>query len=204
MARFQPLPMLVVVFAAGVLTSVWAALATNDVHLPEEQNTRRHHSYQKDGQPHVKASYPESVTSSPTFQFEHQQSEKDARQFVASMTDADMVVPSWCKVCNATMLHYCRTSRFINDHCCCEYAHTREQLPQIPHTCHRQLQGDCEVNAGSCGKYRVIKECCCDRETKQEYKQKYSSGSNIGPTRIMLLLGLACALIRSVLLHQLS
>uniref|UniRef100_A0A182VWJ5 CCC domain-containing protein n=1 Tax=Anopheles minimus TaxID=112268 RepID=A0A182VWJ5_9DIPT len=54
------------------------------------------------------------------------------------------------------------------------FAHTRalilfiKQLPWIYHTCHRQLEGDCKVNAGSCGKYRVFKECCCDRETKLE------------------------------------
>uniref|UniRef100_A0A182MN73 CCC domain-containing protein n=1 Tax=Anopheles culicifacies TaxID=139723 RepID=A0A182MN73_9DIPT len=44
----------------------------------------------------------------------------------------------------------------------------RKQLPWIYHTCHRQLEGDCKVNAGTCGKYRVFKECCCDRETKLE------------------------------------
>ncbi|XP_049286019.1 uncharacterized protein LOC125765157 [Anopheles funestus] len=204
MARFQLLRLLVVLFGAGPFSSILAALATNDEHLLMEQNAHRHHAYQKDSQSHSKASYPTSATNVPSYELEHGQTEAAAREYVASMTDAELSVPSWCKECNATMLHYCRTQRFLNDHCCCEYSHAREQLPWISHTCHRQLEGDCKVNAGSCGKYRVIKECCCDRITKLESKNKYSSGSNTGPARFIPFLALACAFVRFVPQQQLS
>ncbi|KFB43361.1 hypothetical protein ZHAS_00011156 [Anopheles sinensis] len=45
-----------------------------------------------------------------------------------------------------------------------------QQLPWMPHTCLRQLGERCTANAGSCSKYRAIKECCCDRLTKLECK----------------------------------
>uniref|UniRef100_A0A182YAE5 CCC domain-containing protein n=1 Tax=Anopheles stephensi TaxID=30069 RepID=A0A182YAE5_ANOST len=43
-------------------------------------------------------------------------------------------------------------------------------MPWISHTCHRRLEALCTVNAGTCSKYRAIKECCCDVETKLECK----------------------------------
>uniref|UniRef100_A0A182NRR4 CCC domain-containing protein n=1 Tax=Anopheles dirus TaxID=7168 RepID=A0A182NRR4_9DIPT len=58
----------------------------------------------------------------------------------------------------------------------------------------RQLDERCKANAGSCSKYRAIKECCCDRVTKLEYKIKFSSASSIGMVQIWQLLTLACAL----------
>uniref|UniRef100_A0AAG5CNI0 CCC domain-containing protein n=1 Tax=Anopheles atroparvus TaxID=41427 RepID=A0AAG5CNI0_ANOAO len=151
-----------------------AALATNDVHLPGETDFPRSHHHQYQG---VKASYP-TPSSVVTYHFEHEQTELAARQYVASLNDTELRrVPAWCKPCNASVLHYCRTTDFLNDHCCCEYSHTREQLPWMPHTCLRQLDERCTANAGSCSKYRAIKECCCDRLTKLEYKAKFSTAA---------------------------
>uniref|UniRef100_A0A182MNR5 CCC domain-containing protein n=1 Tax=Anopheles culicifacies TaxID=139723 RepID=A0A182MNR5_9DIPT len=145
MARFQLL-LMVTVFGVGCWNCALAALATTIEHLPEEQNTHRHHAYQKqDSQPHKKSASMTSTTgptgTEPAYQLEHGQSEAKARQYVASMTDEQLLAPAWCKECNATVLHYCRTSRFLNDHCCCEYSHARaalattiEHLPEEQHT----------------------------------------------------------------------
>uniref|UniRef100_A0A1Y9H9I5 CCC domain-containing protein n=1 Tax=Anopheles farauti TaxID=69004 RepID=A0A1Y9H9I5_9DIPT len=197
MAPLGLLRLLVVLYGAGLWRSARtsAALATNDVHLPEEQDLphRRHHQPHQKEDTSAKAAYPvpDGVV---VYHVEHEQTETDARRYVLAMTDAELHrLPAWCKQCNATLLHYCRSNDFLNDHCCCEYSHTKEQLPWIPHTCMRQLNERCQANAGSCSKYRAIKECCCDRVTKLEYKTKFSSASSIGMRQFWKLLVLAHA-----------
>ncbi|XP_035897721.1 uncharacterized protein LOC118505689 [Anopheles stephensi] len=183
MARFPVLRMLVVLFGGVVSSSVLAALATSEMNLPVEQDTHRHHAHQKD------AAYTHQKSSEvPLYHKEHELTEASAREFVARMSESDFRVPSWCKPCNATTLRYCRSQLFLNDHCCCEYSHANEQLPWISHTCHRRLEALCTVNAGTCSKYRAIKECCCDVETKLEFKHKYSTGTDVQPARIVALL----------------
>lgn len=114
---------LLVILATLAAGTVWecsaavvsATLATNDVHLPEDPTLQR--------QPHSKAN-----TTPVTFEFEHGQSELAARRYVATMTDSDINrVESWCLSvpCNASVLHYCRSNVFLNDHCCCEQHHTK-------------------------------------------------------------------------------
>ncbi|XP_050100613.1 uncharacterized protein LOC126581172 [Anopheles aquasalis] len=158
---------------------VSATLATNDVHLPEDSSLQR--------QSHSKA----TATTPVTFEFEHGQSELAARRFVATMTDSDIHgVESWCLsvACNASVLHYCWSNLFLNDHCCCEQHHTKEHLPWIPHTCLLRPGERCTANAGSCSNYRTIKACCCDRVTKLEYKRKFSSAVRNGALHFMLTL----------------
>ncbi|XP_049530842.1 uncharacterized protein LOC125948630 [Anopheles darlingi] len=180
------LPILVALVAGNVCESsaavVSATLATNEVHLPEDSTLQRH--------PHSKAD-----TTPVTFEFEHGQSELAARRYVASMTDSDIEHrESWCysAPCNASVLHYCSSSMFLNDHCCCEQHHTKEQLPWIPHTCLLRPGERCVANAGSCSNYRTIKVCCCDQLTKREYKQKFSSAVSNGAfhfVKLTLLVG---------------
>ncbi|XP_058059416.1 uncharacterized protein LOC131210222 [Anopheles bellator] len=183
----------------AILVAVWGptlattSLATNDVHLPEETDHRQH---QKGTQMNPKA----SATPFVTYHVEHEQSEYDARRYVALLNESEIHrLPSWChKHCNSSLLHYCRSNNFLNDHCCCEYSHTKEQLPWMPHTCLRQLGERCSANAGSCSNYRAIKECCCDRLTKLEYKIKFSAATSLKAflvSRLTLFAGLIITLV---------
>uniref|UniRef100_A0A2M4C0C9 Putative secreted protein n=1 Tax=Anopheles marajoara TaxID=58244 RepID=A0A2M4C0C9_9DIPT len=186
---------ILVVLAAGTVWEpssaavVSATLATNDVHFPEDSSAQR--------QPHSKA----TATTPVTYEFEHGQSELAARRFLATLTDEDIErVESWCLSvpCNASVLHYCRSNVFINDHCCCEQHHTKEHLQWIPHTCLLRPGKRCTANAGSCSNYRTIKACCCDRVTKREFKQKFSSAVSNGPLHFWKLLLLVGVLITAM------
>ncbi|XP_050072116.1 uncharacterized protein LOC126559998 [Anopheles maculipalpis] len=192
MAQFKLLRLLVVFLGGVVTSSVLAALATSDINLPlsQEDTHHRYHSHQKDGHAHQQKSSSDEPPVAQLYHKEHELTETSARQYVADMKESDFRAPSWCKQCNATTLRYCRSQLFLNDHCCCEYSHANEQLPWISHTCHRKLEAVCTVNAGSCSKYRAIKECCCDLETKLEFKNKYSTGSIVLPARILVPLTL--------------
>uniref|UniRef100_A0A904A5J9 CCC domain-containing protein n=1 Tax=Anopheles quadriannulatus TaxID=34691 RepID=A0A904A5J9_ANOQN len=192
------LPVLVFVCGACLSQVARAALATNEVHLPEEQSTHRHHAHhagQKES-PEVHGGKVTYASPSPVavYHIEHNQSESGARQYLAGMEEAELRVPAWCKQCNETVMEYCRSGRFLNDHCCCENSYAIEQLPWIPHTCYREQNPKCEVNAGSCPKYRAIKVCCCDPATKQEYKNKYSSAIKPVGAGTGQLLTLVCVL----------
>ncbi|XP_058118716.1 uncharacterized protein LOC131284090 [Anopheles ziemanni] len=189
--------LLAVLFGAAIWESslTTAALATNDVHLPGESDFHQ----QREG---AKSAYP-TPSSIVTYHIEHEQTELAARRYLATLNDSEIHrLPAWCKPCNASVLHYCRTSDFLNDHCCCEYSHTKEQLPWMPHTCLRQLDERCTANAGSCSKYRAIKECCCDRLTKLEYKTKFSTAASSVPFHSWLLL-LIVGVLHTAVTHRL-
>ncbi|XP_053670102.1 uncharacterized protein LOC128720455 [Anopheles nili] len=196
-----PLRLLVILFGVGGWESLLATASrtANDLHdvTDDRDSLRRVHRHPKDI--HGRS----STTTAPmgsfeTYYFEHAQTELAARQFVATLNHSELHRnPSWCKQCNATVMHYCRTQHFINDHCCCEYSHTKEQLPWIPHTCLLKLYDPCTANAGSCSKYRAIKECCCDRATKLAYKVKFSTASSVWVAQVwqlVLAVGIVCVL----------
>uniref|UniRef100_A0A182TYY3 CCC domain-containing protein n=1 Tax=Anopheles melas TaxID=34690 RepID=A0A182TYY3_9DIPT len=118
------LPVLVFVCGACLSQVARAALATNEVHLPEEQSTHRHHAHhagQKES-PEVHGGKVTYASPNPVavYHIEHNQSESGARQYLAGMVEAELRVPAWCKQCNETVMEYCRSGRFLNDHCCCE------------------------------------------------------------------------------------
>ncbi|KFB43360.1 hypothetical protein ZHAS_00011155 [Anopheles sinensis] len=113
--------LLAVLFGAAIWESslTTAALATNDVHLPGESDF---HQQQHEG---AKSAYP-TPSSIVTYHIEHEQTELAARRYLATLNDSEIHrLPAWCKPCNASVLHYCRTADFLNDHCCCEYSHTK-------------------------------------------------------------------------------
>ncbi|XP_055522763.1 uncharacterized protein LOC129716945 [Wyeomyia smithii] len=147
-----------------------AGLATNEVHLDCEDD--------------IKMGF-KGRTTTPIVEYfkEHEVSEKDSRIALEKLNlDEVIKVPAWCDECGIEKIHFCHSTAFINDHCCCEHRHAREKLPWIPHTCYVGKER-CQPHTSSCSKYREIRECCCDRLLIGEYAAKFSAGARTCITR---------------------
>lgn len=126
---------------------------------------------------------------------EHKVSEKEAA--ISFQHKADDLLkrdpPAWCAPCTAEVKRYCLGNQMLQDHCCCDSRHGREQLPWLPHSCY--VGEKCQPNIGSCIKYTELRECCCDREMAKQYKDIYSTSTRSHVAAILmipLLLYLLC------------
>lgn len=111
------------------------------------------------------------------YYIEHNVSEGAAKQsfFEVGVKLIDDKPMAWCPKCTEDILNYCYSRSLLDDHCCCDSRHGKEQIPWIPHSCYVGVQEKCSPSTGSCITHTELRQCCCDRVLAKRWKSIYSS-----------------------------
>ncbi|XP_075161194.1 uncharacterized protein LOC142234021 [Haematobia irritans] len=115
------------------------------------------------------------------FLFEHQVTRQDAINALKQLNESfydGLQSDSSCNAvrCTEKVSKYCLGPQFINDHCWCEFGHSTEGLPFVPHMCYVG-EKVYKPSVGSCFLYEEVKECCCSALLAREWRHISSSTS---------------------------
>ncbi|XP_073840433.1 uncharacterized protein [Musca autumnalis] len=120
-------------------------------------------------------------TNYEEFLFEHQVTRQDAINALKQLNESfydGLQSDSSCNAvrCTEKVSKYCLGPLFINDHCYCEFGHSTEGLPFVPHMCYVGEKAY-KPSVGSCFVYEEVKECCCSALLAREWRHISSSPS---------------------------
>lgn len=108
-----------VVVLAVIISPVFGCpgIATNEVHMDCEQDSK------------LAANKVKTTPAMTEFFKEHEVTERDSRIALQAL-DLDVInkVPAWCDECGIEKIHFCQSTAFINDHCCCEHRHAKGEF----------------------------------------------------------------------------
>lgn len=121
---FYPLVVLLEIIVVMIFPPVLSCpgIATNEVHIDCDEEIKIVNSRSK------------STTPIVEYFKEHEVSERESKMALDAL-DLDQVsqVPAWCNECGMDEIYFCRSTAFINDHCCCEHRHARGEFSETGH-----------------------------------------------------------------------
>ncbi|XP_059218550.1 uncharacterized protein LOC106091114 isoform X3 [Stomoxys calcitrans] len=120
-------------------------------------------------------------TNYEEFLFEHQVTRLDAINALKKLNESfydGLQADSSCNAvrCTEKVSKYCLGPQFINDHCWCEFGHSTEGLPFVPHMCYVG-EKVYKPSIGSCFLYEEVKDCCCSALLAREWRHISASPS---------------------------
>ncbi|CAO1321646.1 unnamed protein product [Diamesa hyperborea] len=115
----------------------------------------------------------ESVTFIEYY-MDHEVTEKEARDNLRQLKETEFAAPAFCKPCSQENIKYCHSDAMLQDHCCCNQGHKKEQLFFIPHSCYIG-ENRCIPSLSSCLTVTEVRQCCCDTQLKKHFKMGFKS-----------------------------
>lgn len=71
---------------------------------------------------------PADSSSVVEYHFDHEITERQARDNLRSMVESDFQTPAYCKPCSDEHKRYCHSENLLKDHCCCNQGHKKGEF----------------------------------------------------------------------------
>lgn len=71
---------------------------------------------------------PADSSSVVEYHFDHEITERQARDNLRSMMESDFQTPAYCKPCSDEHKRYCHSENLLKDHCCCNQGHKKGEF----------------------------------------------------------------------------